>query len=114
MKAIDLVQLTVLVTSLPLTAANQINCPTWSFPDADNGTECVCSSVETAEVLKCSKDTVLLRIGYCMTYNNDTKDTESGQCPYILHHPCSQDMNSRGKFNLATGINEQGIQQLDE
>jgi len=47
MKAIDLVQLTVtvLVTSLPLTTANQIDCPTWSFPDADNGTKCVFAAV---------------------------------------------------------------------
>jgi len=43
MKAIDLVQLTVLVTSLPLTTANETDCLTWSFPDADNGTECICS-----------------------------------------------------------------------
>jgi len=54
MKAIDQVQLTVLVTSLPLTTANQDDHPPWSFPDTDNGTECICSSEETAKVVKCS------------------------------------------------------------
>jgi len=87
MKAIDLVQLTVLVTSLPLTTANQIDCPTWYFPDANNGTECVCSSEETAKVLKCSKDTVLLRIGICMTYNNETNIQKLVHVPTFLRAP---------------------------
>jgi len=38
---------------------------------------------ETAKVVMCSKETVLLRIGICMTYNNETANTEIAPCPYI-------------------------------
>jgi len=86
MKAIALVQLTLFVTLLHLTTASQVDCPPWFFPDADNATECICSGVETDKAVKCGKDTVLLRIGVCMTYNNETKGTEISSCPYILQH----------------------------
>ena len=84
MKAIGLIRLILYVASLPLAYANQGDCPPWFFPDADNGTECVCSSVGTDKAVKCSKDTAMLRIGYCVTYNNETEDTEIGPCPYIF------------------------------
>ena len=84
MKALVLIQLLLLVTSLSLTTANQVDCPPWFFPDADNGTECVCSSVMTDRAVKCRNDRAFLRIGFCMTYNRETKDTEIGPCPYIL------------------------------
>ena len=80
MKATGLI---LFATFLPLTSANQVVCPPWFFPDADNGTKCVCSRVVTDKTVKCSNDTALLRIGVCMTYNNETKDTEIGHCPYI-------------------------------
>ena len=71
MKAIVLIQLLLLVTSLSLATANQADCPPWFFPDADNSTECVCSSVGTDQAVKCRKDRAFLRIGVCMTYNNE-------------------------------------------
>ena len=80
MKATGLI---LFATFLPLTSANLVDCPPWFFPDADNGTECVCSRVVTDKTVKCSKDTAMLRIGVCMTYNNETEDTEIGPCPYI-------------------------------
>ena len=83
MKAMGLVQLILFVTLLRLATANQVDCPPWFFLDADNGTGCSCSRVKTDEAVKCEKDIALLRIGYCMTYNNETKDTEIGPCPYI-------------------------------
>ena len=97
MKAIGLVQLPVIlfVTSLPLTSANQVDCPAWFFWDADNGT-CVCSNVETHRVVKCSKGYTLLRIGVCMTYNNKTNETEVGPCPYISQH---SDLSSSNLYN---------------
>ena len=87
MKAISLGQLILFVTSLPLTSANQVDCPAWFFRDADNGS-CVCSNVRTHGVVKCpnSKHYALLRIGVCMTYNNKTNETEVGPCPYISQH----------------------------
>ena len=84
MKAIGLIQLFLFVTSLPLTFANQVDCPAWFIPDADNGTECVCSTLGTDKAVKCSKDAALLKIGLCMTYNNETKDTEIGPCPFLF------------------------------
>ena len=95
MKAISLI---LFATSLPFTTANQSDCPPWFFPDADNGTECVCSSAETDKAVECGKDTALLRIGVCMTYNNKTKETEIGQCPYILQR--SNFSTNKLYFNL--------------
>ena len=95
MKAISLI---LFATSLPFTTANQSDCPPWFFPDADNGTECVCSSAETEKAVECGKDTALLRIGVCMTYNNKTKETEIGQCPYILQR--SNFSTNKLYFNL--------------
>ena len=34
----------------------------------------------------CGPDFLLLRFGYCMTYNNTTGATEHGACPYIGHY----------------------------
>ena len=81
MKAIGL-QLVVFATSLSLTIASQDDCPPWSYPDSDNNNECVCSRAET-KVVKCNKDSVLLRLGICMTYNSSSKNTAIGPCPYI-------------------------------
>ena len=75
----------MLVTFLALTSASQSDCPPWFFPDAENGSRCACGSYDTKDV-KCSKDTALLRIRYCMTYKNIAKDTEFGMCPYIPQH----------------------------
>ena len=80
---LSLVKLALFVSLLGLTTASQDDCPPWFFPDADNGTECVCSSIETDKVVRCSKDTALLRIGVCITYDNETKVTEIGLCPYF-------------------------------
>ena len=74
------------VSFLGLTLASQDDCPPWFFPEADNGTECVCSSYTTMSDVKCSKDGAFLRIGVCMTYNNITNVTEIGTCPYISQH----------------------------
>jgi len=63
---------------LSIATAYQDACPPWFFPNADNGTECVCSRLVTDEVVKCGKGTALLMCGVCMTYSNETKDTEIG------------------------------------
>ena len=85
MSLFNLVKTTVFVSFLALTSASQGDCPAWFFPDADNSTRCVCSiNHHENENVKCSKDTALSRIGFCMTYNNITKDTEFGMCPYIF------------------------------
>ena len=80
MKVLVLPKVILFVTLLGLTTASNRDCPPWSFPDAENGTRCVCSSVLTNAV-KCSKDTAILSISSCITYNSATEDTEVGPCP---------------------------------
>ena len=84
MKSIGLAQQIFLASFLALTTAIQDDCTPWFFPDASKGNGCVCSSIETKGI-KCSKDTaLLLRMGVCMTYNSETRETEIGPCPYIF------------------------------
>ena len=85
MKALGLTGLILLVSFLPLTTANQEDCPPWSFPDT-NSTRCICSSAKV-DAIKCSKDSTLLSISHCMTYNSTSdEDTEVGLCPYVSKH----------------------------
>ena len=85
MKVLVLPKVILFVTLLGLTTASNRDCPPWSFPDAENGTRCVCSGVLTNTV-KCSKDTAILSISSCITYNSATEDTEVGPCPYVSQH----------------------------
>ena len=85
MKAPCLAELFLFVIFLARTTADQDDCPPWFFSNAENGTGCVCSNALSRKV-KCSRDTALLRIGNCMTYNQATEDTEIGLCPYISNH----------------------------
>ena len=71
MKVLVLPKVILFVTLLGLTSASNGDCPPWSFPDAENGTRCVCSSVE-ADAVKCSEGTTLLSTSHCMTYSSTT------------------------------------------
>ena len=72
----------LLATFLALITANQGECPPCSLTMVAIN---VCRSACTSEV-KCSRDTALLRIGNCMTYNRVSEDTEIGQYPYFSQH----------------------------
>jgi len=85
MSLLSQAKLILSVGFLALTSASQGDCPPWFFPDADNGTECVCSSAYK-DMVKCSEHTALLRVDICMTYNSVTENTEVGACPYISQH----------------------------
>ena len=82
MKLLRLAQLILYVSFLALTVANEDDCHPWSFPVDENGTGCVCRSVQTNAV-KCNKDSAMLMIGSCITYNTVSEDTEVGPCPYV-------------------------------
>ena len=59
-------------------------CPTWLFPSSEDGRECECGS-EYKKAIHChyhSNSTVTLKIAFCMTYNETSKLTFVGQCPY--------------------------------
>ena len=57
-------------------------CPTWLFPSSEDGKECECGP-EYKKAIHCHyQSNSTLKIGYCMTYNETSKLTFVGQCPY--------------------------------
>ena len=57
-------------------------CPTWLFPSSEDGKECECGP-EFKKAIHChDHSNSTLKIGYCMTYNEKSKLTFVGQCPY--------------------------------
>ena len=66
------------------TIAEQEVCPSWIIPDNRSITGWY-HYLYGSEVM-CGPDFLLLRFGYCMTYNNTTGATEHGACPYIGHY----------------------------
>ena len=73
-----------LFTLTEQTIAQQDICPPWFVPDNRSSTGCSCHSLYP-NVL-CGSDYPLLHLGNCMTYNNETKVTAVGPCPYIAHY----------------------------
>ena len=58
------------------------NCPTWHAFNNETK-ECTCQNFK--EVIKCDEmATVSLEYGYCMTFDNETKETQVGKCSYTL------------------------------
>ena len=66
------------------TIAEQDVCPSWFIPDNTSITGWYRYQYG-AEVI-CHPDFLLLRFGYCITYNNTTGTTEYGTCPFIGHY----------------------------
>ena len=64
--------------------AEQDVCPSWFIPDNTSITGWYRYQYG-AEVI-CHPDFLLLRFGYCITYNNTTGTTEYGMCPFIGHY----------------------------
>ena len=63
------------------TNAEQEVCPSWFTPDNRSITGLYW--YQYGSEVTCRPDLLLLRFGYCMTYNNTTGNTEHGACPYI-------------------------------
>ena len=75
----------ILLFSFPeQTTAYQNDCPPWFVPDSASSTGCSCYHSYTE--VKCGSDFPLLRIGFCMTYNDTAETTEYGPCPYLAHY----------------------------
>ena len=64
--------------------AEQDVCPSWFIPDNTSITGWY--RYQYGSKVICHPDFLLLRLGYCMTYNNTTGTTEHGACPYIGHY----------------------------
>ena len=60
----------------------EYTCPTWhSFNNETK--ECTCRNLK--EVVICDEmATVSLEYGYCMTFDDETKETQVGKCYYTL------------------------------
>ena len=64
----------------PESEATSPSCPP-GFVRHDNGSNCVCASWPY-RIVKCDEDlkTASMRIDYCMTYDNETREITAGQC----------------------------------
>ena len=58
-------------------------CPTWFIP-SNNNTGCECGAGLIGGKVKCNQNSkkVWLHISFCMTYDNATKNTLVGRCPF--------------------------------
>ena len=67
-------------------------CPTWYRETKYNGvTRCVCGiTLENNIMCNYTTQETLISSGYCMSYNDTTKDTVVGGCPFSSHHDSAQ------------------------
>ena len=63
---------------------NSTACPPWFVADNTSSTGCSCIGSPTA--VTCGKNSPLLKLGFCMTYDSTTEQTDYGTCPYITHY----------------------------
>ena len=65
-------------------------CSTWFVPSSGDGKECTCGPRDRKGV-KCysNSNSTSLRLGHCMTYDETSKLTFEGQCPYNTHTEAS-------------------------
>ena len=67
-------------------------CPTWYREVRYNGvTRCVCGATSEDNIMcNYTAQETLIFAGYCMSYNDTTKDTVAGGCPFSSHHDSAQ------------------------
>ena len=80
-------------------------CPTWyTF---ENGTEkCVCRGL--VEVIICDEDVYKARLaeGKCTTFDNDTRKTDVGKCPYMLFNRKYAKFSENGYIKLPENVSD--------
>ena len=93
-------------------------CPTWYQETKYNGvTRCVCgATLEDYIVCNYTTQKTLIFAGYCMSYNDTSKDTVAGGCPFSNHHDGAQIFyftlpNDTSELNTFTcsGLNRTGL-----
>ena len=80
MKGIQNFLLIYLFIFLEQTTAEQDVCPPWFNDTSSPG-----SSSSLHGIVKCYSDSLLLRLGNCMTYNSTMDVTKVGSCQYVQH-----------------------------
>ena len=75
-----------------LSMSKEQSCPTWYRETEYNGvTRCVCgATLDGAIVCNYTTQETLISAGYCMSYNDTTKKTVAGACPFSNHHVGAQ------------------------
>ena len=107
-----------------LSVVQEQSCPTWYRETKYNGvTRCVCGATLDGAI-ECNYTTqeTLISAGYCMSYNDTTKETVAGGCPFSNHHVgaqsflCAQSFfvtlpNDTSELNsfMCTGLNRTGL-----
>ena len=92
-------------------------CLTWYREVKYNGvTRCVCGATLDHIVCNYTTQETLISAGYCMSYNDTTKDTVAGGCPFSNHHDGAQIFyvtlpNDNSELNTFTcsGLNRTGL-----
>ena len=71
-----------------LSVVQEQSCPTWYRETKYNGvTRCVCgTTLDGAIVCNYTTQETLIYVGLCMSYNDTTKETVAGECPFSSHH----------------------------
>ena len=101
-----------------LSVVQEQSCPTWYRETKYNGvTRCVCGAT-LEENIACNYTTqeTLIFAGYCMSYNDTTKDTVAGGCPFSNPHVGAQIFyvtlpNDTSELNsfMCSGLNRTGL-----
>ena len=56
-----------------------LNCPPWNYVDPSNG---LCKCASWNDIIKCTDEGTLLRVGYCTTYT-EGEGVSMSSCPYL-------------------------------
>ena len=101
-----------------LSISQEQSCPTWYRETKYNGvTRCVCgASLEENIVCNYTTQETLIFAGYCMSYNDTTKETVAGGCPFSNHHVGAESFlitvpNDTSELNsfMCSGLNRTGL-----
>ena len=88
----ETVEITIVSQREGLSVVQEQSCPTWYRETKYNGvTRCVCgATLEDHIVCNDTTQETLISAGYCMSYNDTTKYTVAGGCPFTNHHGNAQ------------------------
>ena len=101
-----------------LSISQEQSCPTWYRETKYNGvTRCVCgATLDDSIVCNYTTQETLIFAGYCMSYNDTTKQTVAGGCPFSNHHAGAQIFfvtlpNDTSELNsfMCSGLNRTGL-----
>ena len=102
----------------PIAVQEKSSCPTWYRAAKNNGvTRCVCdATLEHAVVCNENTQQTLIRLGYCMSFDDTINGLVVGRCPFNYHYPDTQIIyvilpNDTSDINsfMCSGLNRTGL-----